>query len=144
MSNKLRDLLKKHEGCPLMPNGNAKLYLDSVSKWTIGWGWNLDDNGMPLSIAEALLDLAIDSARTELFKSYPVFRTLDDVRQDALVSMVFNMGIRSFSGFTNTIRDIEQGDYVRAVERLKQSKWASQVGKRADDIYVMLLEGRYP
>ena len=144
MANKLRDMLKKHEGCPLLPNGNAKLYQDSVGKWTIGWGWNLDDNGMPLPIAEALLDLAIATARAELFKAYPVFRTLDDVRQDALVNMVFNMGIRSFGGFTNTIRDIEQGAYARAIERLKQSKWASQVGKRADDIYVMLLEGRYP
>jgi len=143
--NALRDMLKRHEGCPRLPNGNAKLYQDSVGKWTIGWGWNLCDNGLPLPVAEQLLDLAITEARNTLFSAFPVFRTLDGVRQDALTNLVFNMGITSFSGFKNTIRALETGDYAGAVDRLKQSKWYQQVQKeRSDDIFTMLLTGTYP
>jgi len=143
--NELKKLLKKHEGCPLLPNGNAKLYQDSVGKWTIGWGWNLSDNGMPQDVVELLLDQSIATAQRQLFAEFPGFRTLDEVRIDALVNLVFNMGIASFSKFTNTIRDLRVGNYAGAVERLKQSKWYTQVGDhRAQDIFHMLLTGTYP
>lgn len=127
-----------------MPSGNAKLYQDSLGIWTVGYGWNIQANGLPMATAEALLDYAITNARNDLFAAFPSFRTLDEVRQDALVNLVFNMGITRFKGFKKMIAAMEIGDYQQAYLQLLQSKWATQVQKeRVDDITTMIVLGKY-
>lgn len=144
--NELKERIRKHEGCPLTPQGRARLYQDNATppRWTIGYGWNLSDNGLPLAVAETLLDIAIDNARRDLLAAYPVLSMLDEVRQDALVELVYNMGITTVKAFVLTMWHVMLGEFPKAGENLRKSKWYQQVGKvRAEDIIARLVTGRY-
>jgi lysozyme len=138
-----------------------KAYRDTVGKWSIGIGRNLDDVGTaPLSrtkadvlasgITEAECDLLFDHdiKRTEadLDRKLPWWRKLDPVRQRVMLNMCFNMGIgdgkHGLTGFVNTLGMIERGEYSRAADAMLQSKWARQVGIRAQRLANMMREGR--
>jgi lysozyme len=130
--------LIRDEGVRLRP------YLDSVGKWTIGVGRNLSDVG--ISQAEALLLLAhdVDAAMTDLAEAFPWFVQLNGVRQRALVNMRFNLGAAGFRKFKGTIAALEQGNYRAAAEGMRLSKWAKQVGQRAERLAVMMEHGEEP
>ena len=85
--NKLIETLRRHEGV------KNTLYKCTSDKWTIGVGRNLEDVG--LSDAEIDYLLENDIVRTEeLLDEYMSWwRELDEVRQEALVNFVFNVGI---------------------------------------------------
>jgi lysozyme len=106
-------------------------YTDTVGKLTIGYGRNLSDNGITRAEALLLLDHDIDDAMQDLMARYPWTATLDPVRFAVLVEMSFNLGIARLSGFKNTLRAVERGDYDKAADGMLASKWASQVKGRA-------------
>jgi lysozyme len=147
----LEDELGRDEGKRL------KAYKDTVGKWTIGIGRNLDDVGAaPLTrtvadilkngITEAEQDLLFDYdiARTvkDLDRKLPWWRKLDPVRQRVMINMCFNLGITGLCGFVNTLKAIERGDYSDAANRMLQSKWARQVGMRSNRLSEMMRKGR--
>jgi lysozyme len=127
-------ILKRDEGVRLFP------YLDTVGKWTIGCGRNLSDNG--ISPGEVDYLLGNDIFRTEMeAKAFHWYGALDDVRQAVVLSMIFNLGLTGFRGFHNTIRAIERGDYATAAANMLVSKWARQVGQRANRLAKMMETG---
>lgn len=129
-------MLIRHEGLRLKP------YKDSVGKLTIGVGRNLDDVGISEAEAMFLLDHDIDAARAEAQK-FVWFSKLDNVRQDVIVSMVFNLGMTRLLGFKNTLKAVEAGNWEAAAKGMLDSKWAKQVGKRADELAQMMVTGSY-
>lgn len=142
--NKLTALIAQHEGLRLKP------YKDSVGKWSIGYGRNLEDVGISQNEANAMLRSDVSNAYRDAYR-FEWFKILDDARQAAIVNMIFNLGLPRFKGFTNTIAFLESGKCQEAAaEILKgsgpggKSKWYSQVGKRAEEISEMLLSGEWP
>ena len=69
---------------------------------------------------------------------------LDQVRQEALVNMCFNLGFTRLTKFTNMMAAMAEGKYSLAATEALDSKWAKQVGKRSRDIAHMLEFGAYP
>lgn len=121
----LESQLERDEGVELKP------YLDTVGKWTIGIGRNLSDNGISIDEARQMLKNDIAIAKAELSAKVPVYSRLDAVRRDALVNMVFNLGMPKLLGFMKFIAALEAGDYKTASTEMLDSKWAQQVGDRA-------------
>ena len=139
-----------------------KAYKDTVGKWTIGVGRNLDDvgirpeetrllgitassaraNGITSAQSAALLESDLDEVDAALDKALPWWRTLNPARQRVMVNMAFNLGIRGLLGFQNTLNMIESGDYEGASKNMLLSKWARQVGERANRLSVMMRSGR--
>lgn len=119
-------------------------YRCTTGKLTIGVGRNLDDNG--ISEAEALHLLSNDILNTwrELSDTFPWFNHLDDIRQLAMVSMAFNMGVPTLKTFKRMISAFIQKDYKVAALQASDSKWAVQVGKRDDLIVQMIRTGVLP
>ena len=117
--------LEEDEGLRLKP------YRDSVGKTTIGVGRNLDDVG--ISSGEARMLLLTDMTRVcgDLDGALPWWRGLNDDRQRVLANMAFNMGIQGLLGFRWTLSLIQQGRYEDAAHAMLMSKWAGQVGDRA-------------
>src|SRR5438128_3140278 len=74
-------------------------YLDIKGKLTIGVGRNLSDVGISQGEALTLLDNDIDAASDALDSHLPWWRQMDDIRQEVLLSMCFNMGINRLLGF---------------------------------------------
>jgi len=133
----LIEQLKRHEGF------RSKPYLCTAGKTTIGYGRNLDDVGITKDEAETLLKHDINTAIAQLIARYPFVDNLDTVRFDCLINMCFNLGITRLSKFKKMWAAIEQGSYRRASEEMMDSKWAKQVGLRAEELAYQMLTGEY-
>jgi lysozyme len=106
-------------------------------------GRNLEDVGVTKEEALFLLDNDIARCRAQADASFPWFKELDSVRQDVVISMIFNLGLKGFKGFRRGIVAIEMGDYSGAAVEFLDSKWAKQVGKRAHELAFMMKSGKY-
>jgi lysozyme len=118
--------LELHEGLRLKP------YYDTVDKLTIGIGRNLEDTG--ISKAEASFMLQNDLIRiiAELDEQMPWWRELTENRRRILVDMAFNLGTFGLSQFRDMLAATKVGDFDGASKEMLDSKWAKQVGSRAE------------
>lgn len=133
---KLIENLKRHEGLRLKP------YLCSEGKITIGFGRNLEDMGISEKEAEMLLMSDIERCYEEL-DVFSWFHDLDQVRQEAMVNMLFNLGLPTFLEFKRTLKFMAEGAYSQAADEMLDSKWANQVGDRAKELAYMVDTGCY-
>ena len=130
------ELIIKHEGLRLKP------YKCPADKWTIGVGRNLEDVG--ITEAEAMTMLANDIYRVEReLESLSFSRHLNAARTAAITDMLFNLGLSRFLRFRKMIAALEAQDYERAADEALNSKWARQVGHRAQTIAAMLSAGEF-
>ncbi|MET4696708.1 glycoside hydrolase family protein [Endozoicomonas lisbonensis] len=136
MSESLTETLIRHEGIQLRP------YTDTVGKLTIGVGRNLDDLGITRDEALVLLANDIARARSELIRCYPWVEQLNPVRQDALVNMVFNLGLPAFSGFRKMLAALQDRNFEQAAKEMLDSRWATQVHGRASELADRIERGR--
>lgn len=136
MIERLANLLKKHEGF------RSKPYLDTVNKLTIGWGRNIDDNGISEEEAQLMLDNDIKQVIGECDRNFHWFDDLNETRKIVVLSMVFNMGLPNFKNFKRTIAYIADGNYEQASIEMLDSKWSSQVGVRATELSGMMKNGQ--
>ena len=136
---KLKHSITLGEGERLRP------YTCTAGKLTIGIGRNLEDVGISKAEAQMLLEADIDRAVDALDHSLKWWRSLDDVRQRVLIEMCFNMGIgsatRGLMSFVNTLEAIRTGRYDDAATGMLASKWAGQVGHRAERLARMMRTG---
>ena len=138
--SKLIEQLKRHEGV------RTHAYQCTANMTTVGVGRNIDeDGGLGLSIDEIefLLENDIRRCKQELIL-LPWFTEIDSVRQDALVNMCFNLGFTRLMGFKNALTAMSVGDYDKAADEFMDSRWAKQVGSRADEVCEMIRSGNYP
>ena len=126
-----QDLIRD-EGMVLRP------YSDSVGKMTIGIGRNLDDRGITEAEARYLARSDILGAVADLDRNVPWWRGLAEPRQRALVNMCFNVGWPRLSSFARMWAALEAGDYETAADEALDSKWARQVGARAERIAALI------
>lgn len=146
--NKLRAQLALHEGSRLAA------YLDSVGILTIGIGHNCQSK--PVAGVSKVGDRITEEQQAELFEAdisdvvaemerlWPWWSSLDDVRQNVLADMCFNMGAPTLSKFVNTLLAVEEGRYADAAAGMLKSLWAKQVGARALRLAVMMETGKWP
>jgi lysozyme len=135
--DQLRELIIKHEGLRLKP------YRDTVGKLTIGVGRNLDDRGITQDEALSLLNNDLSVCVSEL-KNYSWFISLNKIRQEVLIELVFNIGIARVLNFKKMISALSLQNYVLASRELLDSSWAKQVGiERSNNMASRLLTGKY-
>lgn len=120
----------------------SKPYTDTVGKLTVGAGRNLTDVGLSADEIDYLLANDIERAAQGLDDKLPWWRRLDPVRQRVMINMAFNLGISGLLTFKNTLGFIERGDYAQAARNMLLSKWARQVGARANRLASMMETGR--
>lgn len=64
----------------------------------------------------------------------PVWEKLNDEQRDALTNFLFNLGKTRALGFKRAVKALNAGDGEEAAKEMLDSKWARQVGKRANRI----------
>ena len=136
-----RKLLLLHEG------SEKFAYQDTLGFWTIGVGRNIDKRGgRGLSQDEInhLLDNDLRHAQEAISHRWPAYNYLSPVRKAVVVDMVHNLGIGGFMKFKITRKSIENGHYEKASKEMLQSKWATQVGRRALRLSEMMKTNRWP
>lgn len=122
-------------------DNRLKPYVDSVGKVSIGIGRNLTDKGIRPKESLFLFRNDLEEAEQELYRAYPWAMGLDQVRQEVLINMSFNMGITTLGQFVNTLRYVKLGSYKRAADGMRHSKWYRQVGNRAERLALMMESG---
>ena len=127
--------LKRDEGVKLFP------YHCTGGKLTIGIGRNLEDRGITVEEAEVLLGNDIDICIGDLVENLPWFTKLSNGRRRALVNMRFNLGMAGLLKFKKMLTALELGAYYAAAAEALDSKWASQVGERAQRIAELIRKG---
>ena len=137
MGDKLTDMLVDHEGL------RHKLYRCTAGKLTIGVGRNIEDRGISTDEAMYMLANDLKAARRELSAAFPWFDKLDEMRQSVLIDMHVNLGLDGLRGFRNTLALIGVGKYEAAAQEMLDSKWADQVGRRAQRLSRMMATGRW-
>jgi len=130
----LKSQLVRHEGVRLRP------YRDSVGKLTIGIGRNLDDIGITRDEADLMLDNDIDQA-VIILETVDEYQSTDSIRQTVLANMCFNMGFRRLMGFHKMWKAIGRRDYQSAAREMLDSRWAEQVGSRAQELARIMRTG---
>lgn len=131
----LIEMIKRHEG--FVSHG----YKDSLGYLTIGYGRLIDSRkhgGISEDEAEYLLKNDIERVEKQLNR-IEWYQNLDDKRKAVIVNMAFNLGITGLLQFKNMIAAIERKDYVRASMEMLNSRWASQVKRRADELADIML-----
>jgi len=135
--SKLIETLKRHEGV------KDTLYKCTADKWTIGVGRNLEDVGLSEDEIDYLLQNDIERTKNLIERYMPWYSDLDEVRQEALINFVFNVGIGTAMKFKNAMAALEAHDYDTAAIEMMDSNWAKQVGNRAIEVTEMIRTGEY-
>jgi len=127
-ATRLRNTLIRHEGLKLLP------YKCTAGKLTLGVGRNIEDRGISKETAMQMLDEDIELCLNELMERLNYFENLPTEVQETLVNLCFNMGISRLMKFQLMLGAIQAGQYELAAKELLDSRYARQVGKRAEEL----------
>jgi GH24 family phage-related lysozyme (muramidase) len=139
----IMEMIKVHEGVRTKP------YKDSLGLWTVGVGHLIGDGkSLPpewnreLSMQEVDELFAKDYAHhKEMAMKTPGWDKANETGQAAMIDLAFNMGGSWYKKWPNTAKALEAGDFDKAADGLKDSKWYQQVKGRAVKIVSMIREG---
>ena len=118
----IKQYIKIQEG-EVKENGVHKTYRCPSGALTIGWGHNLDSNGITDGIANLLLDQDLENARESARRVVPGFDELNPARQCVVISMIIQMGESRFKRFKKTIAYLENENWHMASIEMCNSKW---------------------
>jgi lysozyme len=128
-------------------------YQDPLGFWTIGVGHLIDarkGGAIPPEISDALLEWDLDRFGKILDAQLPWWRELDDVRQQVVIDLTFNMrwapGVPGgFDDFHDTLAALAGARWAEAAAGLRNSLWYRQVGsRRAEPLCVAVQTGAFP
>jgi len=133
----VKDFIIKHEGLRLKP------YLCPAGKLTIGVGRNIEENGISEDEAMYLLENDIKRCENELREIFPNFDSLPENIKIALIDMDFNLGKPRFLTFKKLIQAVKEGDFKKAAQEAKNSRWCEQVKSRCEDVCEMIKSNNF-
>ena len=152
------DKLIEHEGMVL------NVYKDTLGIDTIGIGRNLKDRGiskeelayLDIPNIDAVYQHGITEAdarflamndikivEDELCRVHTCVEELDSVRQLILMDMAFNMGVPRLCKFKKMWNAIHEGNFEAASYEMLDSRWARQVGRRANKLSDAMKTGEF-
>ena len=136
---RLVKMLKLHEGV------RNHVYVCTAGYETIGVGRNISNSGLGLTDEEIniLLMNDIERVKKELSTSFSWFVDLDEVRQNAIIDMCFNLGLSRLNQFVKALDEMAAKDYEKAADEFMDSRWSQQVGQRAVTVTEMIRTGEY-
>ena len=138
----LLNQIRRHEGLRLKPYHCSQNYL------SLGYGRNLDTNGISEAEAEFMLLNDLLMVEGEL-KDEGWYNQLDETRRAVVLNMAFNLGKPTLLKFKKFIGALSDDDYETASKEMVtgsnggESKWASQVGKRAYELADQMRTGKW-
>jgi len=127
--------VKFHEGY------SGKPYRDTAGKLTIGYGRNLDDAGITEAEAIFMLTSDLRRAEKECISAFKWFGCLNKIRREVIIEMCFNLGLPKLKSFKKMLEAIKEGDYDTAAAEMLNSRWAKQVGRRAETLANLMKRG---
>lgn len=120
-------------------------YQDSEGYWTIAYGICIDVRvgGAGITVQEGLylLNNRIMALLPQLSGQIPGWTQLNDVRQNVLLNMAFQMGLTKLMKFVEMMAALKAGDYAEASTQMLNSEWANETPERANRLAVQMKNG---
>ena len=133
--------LKREEGF------RDRVYQCSEGVDTIGYGFNVkylskDElalNGgfiepMSEEVATQILNRKVKKLINSVEEIYSLIDNLPEVVKIGIYDMIYQLGIKGFGSFVNAQKYLKLLDYPKAIENIKNSKWAKQTPRRANNL----------
>ena len=131
MPSNIFDQLTRDEGV------KRTLYRDELGNPTVGVG-HLASTPLSDRAIRTILEDDVAVAYETLTTRLPWVTTLSDARRGAFINLTFNMGIDGLLGFPKMLRAAQAGDWETAAAELLNSRYAKQVGDRAQRLATQL------
>ena len=141
--------LKREEGF------RDRVYQCSEGVDTIGYGFNVKylskdelalNGGFIEPMSEEIATKILEAKVSKLIKSvdevYSWIDNLPEVVKIGIYDMIYQLGIKGFGSFVNTQKYLKLLDYNKAIENIKNSKWAKQTPRRANNLIKRLERAR--
>jgi len=125
-------LVTEGEGLRLKP------YMDTTAKITIGYGRNIDEEGISWEEAKMLMANDIVRSYNELLAEFSFFKELSEFRKAVIADMHYNLGLSRLLSFKKMLRAIQLGNFDMAADEIMNSRYAQQVGDRAKRNYYIM------
>lgn len=142
--DKLKDQLKIDEGV------KYEIYNDHLGYATFGIGHLITASdpeyempiGTPVSQerVDEVFALDVEKFISETEKVFPKLTELPDNIQLVLVNMCFNLGAPRLKKFHKFITAINNSEWIEAAIEMMDSRWARQVGPRAERLKQIVLD----
>jgi lysozyme len=123
-------------------NGRHHLYRCPAGKLTIGYGRNLEANGISDVEARELLCNDVLQAQRDAASLVPSWFALDNVRRNVIANMAFNMGLKTLATFVHFLAAVDEQRWADASAEMKNSLWYGETGHRAARLAQEMLTGQ--
>lgn len=125
---RIKQMLIIMEGC------KTSAYKDHLGYLTIGVGRLIDarkGGGLSKDEIDLLLSNDVNQCIMELEHHLPYFKQLTEYQQEALIYMVFQLGIDGFMNFKKMLKALESNDLINVEREIINSKWNEQTPTRS-------------
>ena len=125
----------------------ANIYQCTAGVDTVGYGFNVNyleedelalNNGvvepMTPEVAHKILELKLEKLKAALIREFSWVEQKPVIVQEALLEMVYQLGIPKMKSFSQTLIYIKEDNYQQAAINLRKSKWAKQTPKRVENL----------
>lgn len=112
--------IKKEEGY------RSSVYLDTLDKPTIGYGFLIDTLELQEDICELILMRKLEKLIKSIKFNFKWFDDMPDKVQDVIINMCYQLGVSGVSKFKKTIQFIKNKQWDRASVEMLDSKWARE------------------
>jgi lysozyme len=112
--------IKKEEGY------RSSVYLDTLQKPTIGYGFLIDTLELQEDICELILMRKLEKLIKSIKFNFKWFDDMPDKVQDVIINMCYQLGVSGVSKFKKTIQFMKNQQWDRASVEMLDSKWARE------------------
>ena len=112
--------IKKEEGY------RSSVYLDTLQKPTIGYGFLIDTLELQEDICQLILMRKLEKLIKSIKFNFKWFDDMPDKVQDVIINMCYQLGVSGVSKFKKTIQFMKNQQWDRASVEMLDSKWARE------------------
>jgi lysozyme len=112
--------IKREEGY------RASVYLDSLQKPTIGYGFLIDSLELQEDICQLILMRKLEKLIKTIKFNFKWFDDMPEKIQDVIINMCYQLGVSGVSKFKKTIQFMKNRQWDKASVEMLDSKWGRE------------------
>ena len=124
MSIIVRDTL--FEDIKMEEGYRSSVYLDTLEKPTIGYGFLIDSLELQEDICQLILMRKLEKLIKTIKFNFKWFDDMPEKVQDVVINICYQLGVSGFSKFKKTIQFMKNKQWDKASVEMLDSKWARE------------------
>ena len=104
----------------------ASVYLDTLEKPTIGYGFLIDSLELQEDICQLILMRKLEKLIKTIKFNFKWFDDMPEKVQDVVINICYQLGVSGFSKFKKTIQFMKNKQWDKASVEMLDSKWARE------------------